>query len=196
MRDSNTPVLVGVGQVTERDPDLDTASSPLDLMEQAALLATEDADLSREKLAHLDALVVMETFREYTRNPPESLAARLGAQQASAWLMCHGGNGPQFLVNYFSEEISKGNMRFVLLAGAEAMDTARRLTKSGNKPNWSIPSHGDAQYLIVVKQKVGAECAGLNSLCELTHPEAQLCPERKLSIRHHQERFLSSRPNP
>mgnify|MGYP003317243090 CR=1 FL=1 len=38
-----TPILIGVGQVTEKDPPIDEASSPLDLIEQATVLALEDA---------------------------------------------------------------------------------------------------------------------------------------------------------
>ena len=45
MGEKSMPVLVGVGQVTEREFDVDS-SSVLDLMEQAAYKAVEDAGIS------------------------------------------------------------------------------------------------------------------------------------------------------
>lgn len=46
-------------------------------------------------------------------------------------------------MNLFSEAIAEGRHRLVLLTGAEAIDNARRLNKSGTKPTWSLPSTSD-----------------------------------------------------
>lgn len=148
MSEQYMPVLVGVGQVTEREFDLDS-STPLDLMEKAVHLALQDAGISSKALADLDTLVVVRSFREPTRNTPESLAGRLGADRASQWLMPNGGNGPQYLVNRFSEAIARGECRFALFTGAEAMATARRIVKeTGQQPEWQEPASRDASYLI------------------------------------------------
>ena len=69
MSEKNMPVLVGVGQVTEREFDVDS-SSVLDLMEQAAFKAAEDAGISKAILADLDSWVIVKSFRESTRNSP------------------------------------------------------------------------------------------------------------------------------
>ena len=53
MTNPRTPILIGVGQVTEKDPPIEEASSPLDLIEQATILALEDAGISRENLSDL-----------------------------------------------------------------------------------------------------------------------------------------------
>ena len=147
MLDLNTPILVGVGQVTEKKVSLQHASSPVDLMEQAAHLALEDAGLDRARFHDLDALVVVKSFRESTQNSPAEVALRLGADQSKQWLAPNGGNGPQYLVNRFAEEVSKGRSQLVLLTGAEAIDSARRMLKSGNKPDWYKPSQEDPEYL-------------------------------------------------
>jgi acetyl-CoA C-acetyltransferase len=148
MTDHDMPVLVGVGQVTERDFD-ENSSSPLDLMEQAVLLAVADAGINKSALADLDTLAVVKSFREPTRNSPESLANRLGATRATQWLMPDGGNGPQYLVNRFSEAIARGESRFVLFAGSEAMATGRKIVKStGNQPAWQEPASSDPVYLV------------------------------------------------
>ena len=143
------PVLVGVGQVMEREVEID-GSSVLDLIEQAVYSAAEDAGISRATLAEeVDSLVLVKSFREPTRNSPEALANRIGTARAEQWLMPNGGNGPQYLVNHFSEAISEGKNRFVLLAGAEAMATARKIVKTtGEQPAWQEPASGDPKLLL------------------------------------------------
>ena len=148
MVEKSMPVLVGVGQVTEREFDVDS-SSVLDLVEQAVYKAAEDAGISKASLADLDSLVMVKSFRESTRNSPEALANRIGATRASQWLMPNGGNGPQYLVNRYSEAIANGESRFVLFAGAEAMATARKIVKTtGEQPPWQEAASGDPSFLV------------------------------------------------
>ena len=148
MVEKSMPVLVGVGQVTEREFDVDS-SSVLDLVEQAVYKAAADAGISKASLADLDSLVMVKSFRESTRNSPEALASRIGATRASQWLMPNGGNGPQYLVNRYSEAIANGESRFVLFAGAEAMATARKIVKTtGEQPPWQEAASGDPSFLV------------------------------------------------
>ena len=148
MSEKSMPVLVGVGQVTEREFDVDS-SSVLDLIEQAAYKAVEDAGISKANLADVDSLVMVKSFRESTRNSPEALANRIGATRATQWLMPNGGNGPQYLVNRFSEAIANGESRFVLFAGAEAMATARKIVKTtGEQPPWQEAASVDPSFLV------------------------------------------------
>lgn len=149
---NRVPVLVGVGQVTEKEPDLDRVSSPLDLMEAATWRAVADAGIDRERLADVDVLAVVRSFKESTRNSPAALARRVGASSARQWLTPNGGNMPQYLVNRFSEAIARGEMRFALLSGAEAIDNFRRLKKAGRTPDWEEPADGDADYLFPEKR--------------------------------------------
>lgn len=152
----DTPILIGVGQVTVRDEPLDALSTPMDLMIRAAIQAADDAHVPRRTLASLDAVVVVKSFREPMRNSPETLARKLGATQAETWLTPDGGQAPQALASRFAAEIATGRKRFVLLAGAEAMDNARRLIKSGTKPDWSQPADQDADLLWPDKPMVTA----------------------------------------
>lgn len=156
MSDDNTPVLIGVGQITQREPDLEKVSSPLDLMEAAVDEALGDAGLGRDALGDLDELVVVRSFREPARNSAESLAGRLGAEKARQWMMPNGGNAPQFLVNHYCEAISRGRNRFVLFTGSEAMDSGRRLYKSGVKTPWSETASHDPDYLVAEREMSNA----------------------------------------
>ena len=145
------PVLIGVGQVTVRDEPLDALSKPLDLMELSARRAAADAGVHDAVLAEIDQLAVVKSFREPTSDTPASLAARLGASDAQGWLMPDGGQSPQWLVNHYAEAIADGEARLVLLAGGEAIDNARRILKSGDKPRWREAPDSEAQYLIADK---------------------------------------------
>ena len=57
--------------------------------------------------------------------------------------------GPNTLVNRFSESIAEHQCDFVVLAGAEAMATARKIVKTtGNQPSWDEPSSTDPEFLV------------------------------------------------
>ncbi|MGB0408290.1 MAG: hypothetical protein ACPGC1_13455, partial [Pseudomonadales bacterium] len=112
------PILVGVGQITEKTPGLEGLSSPVDLMVQATEAALADAHLSKTVLEQVDTLVVVRSFRESTPNSPEALAKRLGASNAAQWLMPNGGNGPQYLVNRYAQAIAEGRCELALFSGA------------------------------------------------------------------------------
>ena len=152
MNRDQTPILIGVGQVTEKEPDLSKVSSPVDLMEQATWRAFEDAGIPGERVADLDVLAVVRSFRESTPNSPEALARRVGAANAETWLMPNGGNGPQYLVNRYSEAIARGEARFCLFSGAEAIDNLNRLVKAGMKPDWEEPASSERRYLVSDKR--------------------------------------------
>lgn len=147
-----TPILIGVGQRTERETGLDALSSPMDLMEGATWAACEDAGIDREHLASVDTLVVVRSFREPMANSAEVLARRVGATAAEPWMMPNGGNGPQYLVNRYAEAIARGEARFCLFSGAEAMDNGRRLVKAGITPDWDEPAERERRYLVADKK--------------------------------------------
>lgn len=138
--DERTPVLVGVGQCTDRTPDVRECKSPLQLLQAAAELAARDAGLERQRLAELDQVVVVKSFRNEPRNPPEALARALGASRARRLLTSTGGHTPQWLVNRTAEQIARGELRLALLCGAEAIDTAQRAERQDVTLAWDDPS--------------------------------------------------------
>ncbi|MGB0318069.1 MAG: hypothetical protein ACPGAD_04385, partial [Pseudomonadales bacterium] len=146
------PILVGVGQITEKTPGLEGLSSPVDLMVQATEAALADAHLGRAALEQVDTLVVVRSFRESTPNSPEALAKRLGASSAAQWLMPNGGNGPQYLVNRYAQAIAEGRCELALFSGAEAMDNGRKLLKAGITPPWEEPTDRKPSYLVDEKK--------------------------------------------
>lgn len=147
MTEDLTPIIIGVGQVTDRPTDPAEMHGPIVLTETAARRAFEDAGLTVESAAGLDMIAIVKEFRNSTPNPPASLARRLGAERAATGLMPDGGNGPQYLVNRYAEAIARGQNRLVLLAGAEAKHSVRTLKKRDLPIDWSEAPDSEPEML-------------------------------------------------
>lgn len=144
----NTPILIGVGEASERiDAPGYAAMSPVELASNAARQALRDA-LSVEKLApEIDLIASIRQFEisgpgavapfGCSNNFPRSVAKRLGANPARAVLEVVGGQGPQHLVNELTQDIANGKIGMALICGSEAISTVRHLTSQNEKRDWS-----------------------------------------------------------
>ncbi len=142
-----TPILVGIGECSERIDAADYAArSPVELAAEAARRACDDA-LSTDKLAsQIDLVAGIRQFENSTpmatapfgrsNNFPRSVAQRIGATPAQAVLEIAGGQGPQHLVSEMCGRIASGELRMALLFGAEAISSQRHLAKASPRPNW------------------------------------------------------------
>lgn len=151
--DDRAPILIGAGQLTQRDVEPAAALEPLAMMEVAARRAAEDAGAGPPLLAQLDALAVVNVFCWTYQNAPGALAARLGARPSDLRYTTVGGNTPQSLVNDTADRIWRGETRLALLAGAEAVRTVLRAQKTGVSLDWS---HGiDGKCTVVGDRREG-----------------------------------------
>ncbi len=147
--DPLTPVIIGVGQCTERLENNDFRGlSPIDLAVEACRAAIRDTGADESAvIAAIDTLVSTRQFEDSTPGAPAplgkstrfplSVANRLGAAPKRAVLEVVGGQAPQHLVTEFTREIAAGGVDAVLLTGAEAISTIRQLAQSENKPDFS-----------------------------------------------------------
>ena len=95
MTEDRTPVLIGAGQLTQRDVEPADAKEPLAMMDDVARRAAADAGLDVRALDHLDTVAVVNILSWHYANAPALLAARLGATPAHAIYTGVGGNTPQ-----------------------------------------------------------------------------------------------------
>jgi acetyl-CoA C-acetyltransferase len=123
-----TPVLIGTGQINQRD---DVAEDPVSLMAAAARRAGGPAVLKA-----VDAIRVVNLLSWRYRDPGLLLGAHIGAAQASTGYSGVGGNAPQTLLNRACVDIQRGRADVVLLAGAETWRTRTRLRARGERPDW------------------------------------------------------------
>ena len=149
-----TPVVAGVGQVSERldDPGY-RRRSPADLAADAARAALADTGASPAAVAAaIDTVAGVRQFENSgpgaraplgkSDNYPRSVAGRIGADPARAVLEVTGGQAPQHLVNEFAAVIAAGGSEVTLLAGSEAISTIARYAQAASRPDFTEQAGG------------------------------------------------------
>ncbi len=130
MTTPRTPVLVGYGQVNQRDEN--PSVEPIDLMVAAARAAADPRVLEA-----VDSVRIVSVLSWRYRDPGRLLAQRIHARDATSRYTGVGGNVPQSLVNQACLDIQSGRADLVLIAGAETFRTRTRLRAHGTKPDWT-----------------------------------------------------------
>jgi len=132
---TRVPVVVGAGQVTNRDEDPATAPDPLELMARASTeaLAGAGTDVGSAGISHC---WMVHSLSLRHGDPAPVLAERLGITGAETRCSGMGGNIPQWLVNRAAELVVAGGQPRVLVAGAEALATRKRARKAGIELDW------------------------------------------------------------
>ncbi|MEQ5787658.1 acetyl-CoA acetyltransferase [Erythrobacter sp. NFXS35] len=150
----NTPVIIGVGQYSERvgEPGY-AALSYMDLGGRALAAAIADSGASGSVAGAIDTLAAIRAF-EMSRpdrvppfgapnNVPRAIAKRVGANPTRAILTTTGGQTNQQLVGEFAATIAAGNSHCAVIVGAEAISTVLALSAKDEKPDWSEDIPGD-----------------------------------------------------
>lgn len=146
--DARQPIIVGVGQVTQR-PGAERPREPLALMAEASRAAEADADVP-ELLQSVDAVRVINVLSWPSKDPPADLARALAVAPRTSVYSHVGGNTPQWQVNEAAEQIALGGSDITLIAGADCMYSLRRAQKRQLDLGWSprgtpLPDAGDAR---------------------------------------------------
>ncbi len=154
--DPRTPVIVGVGQFTERidDPGY-RGMSAVELATAAAEAALTDTGADAQTVAKaIDAVVGLRQFEisgpmpatlGKSNNYPRSVMQRLGAQPARAVLEPVGGQGPQKLVTEFAGAIVAGEIDVAMIIGSEPGSTARYFADRDDKPDFTEHVEGQLE---------------------------------------------------
>jgi acetyl-CoA C-acetyltransferase len=150
MIEPSTPILVGSGQFTQRtarEGRLADSLDPIAMLAEAARLVLADSGQSEALLRAIDTVAVVRFTadspgdqgrlpKRMFRNPPASVARRLGASPRRTLYSATGGNTPQWLVNRTAEEIANGECEVALLVGAEYIATLLGAMKAGFDLGW------------------------------------------------------------
>jgi acetyl-CoA C-acetyltransferase len=153
--DPRTPVVVGVGQSSERlgEPGYRHRSAA-DLAADAAREALADTGADPAAVAAaVDTVAGIRQFENSTPgaraplgrsdNYPRSVAGRIGASPARAVLEVSGGQAPQHLVNEFAATIAAGRAEVVLLFGSEAISTADHYARADEADRLDFTEHAE-----------------------------------------------------
>jgi acetyl-CoA C-acetyltransferase len=155
--DPRTPVIVGVGQASERidDPSY-KGFSPVDLAAAAARAAIDDAGIDvAAAVGHIDTVAGVRQFETSSptapaplgrsNNFPRAVAQRLDFDPIRAILDIAGGQSPQHLVNELAAAIADGATGVALIFGAEAISSVRHLAGTDSAPDWNEEVPGDLE---------------------------------------------------
>ncbi|HUC26375.1 MAG TPA: acetyl-CoA acetyltransferase [Streptosporangiaceae bacterium] len=155
--DDRTPVVVGVGQSSERLGDAGYRHrSPVELAADAARECLADAGASERAIAEaIDTVAGIRQFENSgprarallgrSDNYPRSVAGRIGASPARAILEVSGGQAPQHLVNEFAGVIAAGDSEVVLLFGSEAISTIEHYAEAADRPDFTEHADGSLE---------------------------------------------------
>ncbi|MGB0839843.1 MAG: enoyl-CoA hydratase-related protein [Chitinophagales bacterium] len=152
---NNTPIIIGVGQITEAVPeDLTMASSHADLAAKAAIIALEDAK-NNSLVNEIDVIAGVKTFADSSpahqaktgrnNNFPRSIAKRIGANPKIAIYDAVGGDSPQRLVSEFAEKLATSDCEVVLLVGGEVIANVKAAAKQKIRLDWSEHIEGQLE---------------------------------------------------
>jgi acetyl-CoA C-acetyltransferase len=152
--DPTTPVLVGVGQVTDR-PDssgerlLADRPEPIDLMVEAVRAAIEDCDgarpgdgapSGRALVTRAQSLRVANPLSWHYLNPGAAVAEELDIEPAELMVTTTGGNNPQSMVNATALAIGRGDLDVAVLVGADCVYTQTAVHRHPDRPMlpWTV----------------------------------------------------------
>jgi acetyl-CoA C-acetyltransferase len=149
MRDH--PVIIGVGQVTDRNADPGTSLHPLQLALRAVMACAGDTG-APGIINHVDVVSVVNIFSWQYRDPAGQLCAMLGIDPPVKEYTTVGGNSPQWLVNRAADRIAAGEIGAALLVGTEGMYTTQSMGRKNAVPPWPVCEQlaagmiGDTRY--------------------------------------------------
>lgn len=143
MQDLNAkrlPVIIGIGEYTERPTNLDESLEPRDMMAKALHLANEDC--GGAALTQIDSLdVIMPMSWKYSDLAGE-LCKTLNISPKEAKLGPSGGQLPLNYLHDAAKAIAEGRYEVAAIVGGEAQYSLVSAQRSGQMPPWT-PFAGD-----------------------------------------------------
>jgi len=139
--DPRTPILVGVGQITDRPGernDPDEPHEPLGLMVRAIRVALADTGGSSSRL--LSAVGSIRTVRSFqwpVPDPGQLVSAELGIAPRESLCSSNGGTTPQAYMADSASQIASGRLDAVIVVGAECGYTRAKAHRSGEWVTWT-----------------------------------------------------------
>ncbi|MCX6471334.1 MAG: acetyl-CoA acetyltransferase [Corynebacteriales bacterium] len=178
--DPSTPVIVGVGQASERigEPGY-LARSEADLAADSVRAALDDTGCTRADVAAaIDTLGAIRSFEVSSplsssqlgrpKNMPGAIARRVGVDAQRLIAEVVGGQSPQHLLTELAGAIAAGDADAVVIVGAEVISTVRAITSDSeaSRPDWNEPDDPTADDRL---EDRGFGLRGITTVAEVRH---------------------------
>jgi len=134
-----TPVIVGIGEITDRPKEITDGLEPLALLVEA--LTRAETDSGAKLLGEICSLDVVSFLSWRYRDPEKQLAARLGIQPKHCYYGPVGGESPIRYLHEAAQRIARGECSVAAVCGAEAQSTATRAQRAGITLPWTPFAH-------------------------------------------------------
>ncbi|KAF1959456.1 hypothetical protein CC80DRAFT_586012 [Byssothecium circinans] len=130
MAPSETPIVIGVGDIKNRSTAIKDAKEPAVLIHEAILAAIKDAAPTDQ--SKLQSAIDI----------PGLLAEKLGVKPKHAYYSEHGGDKPGKLFDEAAKRIARGECKVAVVAGGEALASLSACAKAKKLPpsGWTTPS--------------------------------------------------------
>src|SRR5712671_1322934 len=133
------PVIVGVGEITDRPKEIADGLEPLALLEAA--LRRAEADSGGNLLGDIGSLDIVNFLSWRYRDPEKLLVGRLGATPKHAYYGPVGGESPIRYLHQAAQRIAPGECSVAAVCGAEAQSTATKAERAGVPLPWTPFAH-------------------------------------------------------
>ena len=137
--DDRIPVIVGVGEITDRPKEIAQGLEPLVLLEQA--LKRAEADSGGKLLGEIGSLDIVNFLSWRYRDPEKLLCERLGITPKHAYYGPVGGESPIRYLHEAAKRIARGECSVAAVCGAEAQSTATKAERGGVTLPWTPFAH-------------------------------------------------------
>src|SRR5213595_2218542 len=137
--DDRIPVIVGVGEITDRPADLKSGLEPLALLEEARKRAEQDS--GGKLLGDIESLDVVNFLSWRYRDPEIRLSEKLGIKPTHAYYGPVGGESPIRYLHEAAQRIARGECSVAAVCGAEAQSTATKAQRAGVELPWTPFAH-------------------------------------------------------
>lgn len=145
MLEDRTPILVGTGQLVERDVAPQEATSPLDMLERCARAAARDAGADDRLLRSIDTCAVLPTIGWQTRNAAQMVAEKLGSSPAHTFTSAAGGESGVAITSFVAERITRGETQIAFIGGTNNFRTLMKAREAGLDLGWTPGGTTDPQ---------------------------------------------------
>jgi acetyl-CoA C-acetyltransferase len=135
MAEDRIPVIVGVGEITDRPSDPMDGLEPLALM--AAALKRADEDAGGGLLRAIDSLDVVNLVSWRYADPARQICDWIGITPSRAVYGPVGGESPVRLLHEAALRIARGESKVAAISGAEAQSTVAKAQKAGCELSWT-----------------------------------------------------------
>jgi acetyl-CoA C-acetyltransferase len=137
--DERIPVIVGVGEITDRPKEIAEGLEPLALLEQALTRAEQDS--GGKLLGEIQSLDIVNFLSWRYQDPAKQLSDRLGIRPAHAYYGPVGGESPIRYLHEAAQRIARGECSVAAVCGAEAQSTATKAARADLTLPWTPFAH-------------------------------------------------------